>query len=70
MADPAGTKTVEEAKKGKTPQEDPPQPRERECPRCRHPEGERVRNSAICQQKDRVLAEKCQMRPLCPEDEE
>ena len=42
----------------------------RECPRCHHPEGERIRNCAIWQQKDRVSAEKCQMRPLCPEDDE
>ena len=57
--------------KGKTPPEKTqPTTQERECPRCHHPEGVRIRNSAIWQQKDRVLAEKCQMRPLCPEDEE
>ena len=48
MADPAGTKTVEEAKKGKThPEKTQPTTQERECPRCHHPEGVRIRNSAI-----------------------
>ena len=71
MADPAGTKTVEEAKKRQNrSRKTQPTTQERECPRCHHPEGVRIRNSAIWQQKDRVLAEKCQMRPLCPEDEE
>ena len=56
--------------KAKHHQKTPPSTQERECPRCHHPEGERISNSAIWQQKDRVLAEKCQMRPLCPEDEE
>ena len=67
MADPAGTKTVEKAKKEKrrpTPTE------ERECPRCHHPEGGKIRNCGTWQQKDRFSAEKCQMRPLCLEDEE
>ena len=56
--------------KANWPPEDPTPTQERECPRCCHPEGERIRNCAIWQQKDRVLAEKCQKRPLCPEDEE
>ena len=38
--------------------------KEGECPRCHHPEDERIRNCAIWQQKDRVSAEKWQMRPL------
>ena len=57
MADPAGTKTVEEAtKKAKA---DPTPTQEREYPKCHHPESERIRNCAIGQQKDRVSAEKC-----------
>ena len=47
MADPAGTKTVEEAKKGKTHPEDPTPTQERESQRCHHPEGEKIRNCAI-----------------------
>ena len=50
--------------------EDPTPTQEDDCQRCHHPEGERIRNCASWQQKDRVSAEKCQMRPLCPEDEE
>ena len=57
-------------KRQNTPRGCHPTTQEQECPRCHHPEGVRIRNSAIWQQKDRVLAEKCQMRPLCPEDEE
>ena len=45
---------------------DPTPTQERECPRCHHPEGERIRNCASWQQKDRVSAEKCQMKPFCP----
>ena len=43
---------------------------ERECPTCHHPDGERIRNCAIRQQKDRVSAQKGPMRPMCPEDDE
>ena len=44
MADPAGTKTVEEPKKAKA---DPTPTQERESPTYHHPEGERIRNCAI-----------------------
>ena len=61
----------ENRRRSKKRQKQTPHPtQEREWPRCHHPEGERIRNCAIWQQKDRVSAEKCQMRPLCPEDEE
>ena len=58
-------------KRTKECKKDPPPPRnENVRDVITQKEGERIRNSAIWQQKDRVLAEKCQMRPLCPEDEE
>ena len=52
--------------KAKQHQKTPTPTQERESQRCHHPEGERIRKCASWQQKDRVSAEKCRMKPLCP----